>query len=89
MSENNEAYHNLKKILDHINDAYAPNTIRAYRADFSEWISFCTKKRACPPPVDPFIVSEFLFGLADAKNNRASTIRRKCASISAIQRYGY
>ena len=89
MSETAEAYHNLKKILDHINDAYAPNTIRAYRADFSEWISFCTKKGACPPPADPFIVSEFLLGLADAKNNRASTSRRKCASISAIQRYGY
>jgi len=30
-----------------------------------------------------------LLGLADAVNNRASTIRRKCASISAIHRYGY
>ena len=67
MSETAEAYHNLKEILAHINDAYAPNTIRAYRADFSGWISFCTKKGACPPPVDPFIVSEFLLGLADAK----------------------
>jgi site-specific recombinase XerD len=79
----------LYSILDHINDAYAPNTIRAYRADFSEWISFCMKKGGCPIPADPFIVSEFLLGLADAGNNRASTIRRKCASISAIHRYGY
>ena len=30
-----------------------------------------------------------MLGLADAVNNRASTIRRKCASISAIHRYGY
>jgi len=30
-----------------------------------------------------------LLALADAENNRASTIRRKCASISAIHRYGY
>ncbi|MDB2531606.1 tyrosine-type recombinase/integrase [Alphaproteobacteria bacterium] len=75
--------------FQHINDAYAPNTIRAYRADFSEWINFCTKKGACPLPADPFIVSEFLLSLADAGNNRASTIRRKCASISAIHRYGY
>jgi site-specific recombinase XerD len=79
----------LEDILAHINDAYAPNTIRAYRADFSEWISFCTKKGACPLPADPLVVSEFLLGLADAGNNRASTIRRKCASISAIHRYGY
>ena len=79
----------LYSILEHINDAYAPNTIRAYRADFSEWISFCMKKGACPLPADPFIVSEFLLGLAETGNNRASTIRRKCASISAIQSYGY
>jgi site-specific recombinase XerD len=79
----------LYSILDHINDAYAPNTIRAYGADFSEWISFCMEKGACPLPADPFVVSEFLLGLADAGNNRASTIRRKCASISAIHRYGY
>ena len=79
----------LYSTLEHINDAYAPNTIRAYRADFSEWISFCMEKGACPLPADPFVVSEFLLGLADAENNRASTIRRKCASISAIHRYGY
>ena len=79
----------MEGILAHINDAYAPNTIRAYRADFSEWISFCMKKGACPLPADPFVVSEFLLGLADAGNNRASTIKRKCASISAIHRYGY
>jgi len=79
----------LYSILEHINEAYAPNTIRAYRADFSEWISFCMKKGARPLPADPFVVSEFLLALADAENNRASTIRRKCASISAIHRYGY
>jgi len=79
----------MEGILAHINDAYAPNTIRAYRADFSEWISFCMEKGACPLPADPFVVSKFLLGSADAGNNRASTIRRKCASISAIHRYGY
>jgi hypothetical protein len=60
----------LYSILEHINDAYAPNTIRAYRADLSEWISFCMKKGPCPLPADPFVVSEFLLGLADAGNNR-------------------
>ena len=47
------------------------------------------EKGACPLPADPFVVSEFLLGLANAGNSRASTIRRKCASISAIYRYGY
>lgn len=89
MDQNNIYQKTLKELLEHINDAYAPNTIRAYRADFSEWISFCMKKGACALPADPFIVSEFLLDLADAGHNRASTIRRKCASISAIHRYGY
>ena len=89
MDHNNIYHEKLEGILAHINDAYAPNTIRAYRADFSEWISFCMEKGACPLPADPFVVSEFLLGLADAGDNRASTIRRKCASISAIHRYGY
>ena len=47
------------------------------------------KKAACPLSADPFVVSEFLLGLAEAGNKRASTIRRKSASISAIHRYGY
>jgi site-specific recombinase XerD len=89
MDHNNIYHEKLEGLLHHINDAYAPNTIRAYRADFSEWISFCMKKGACPLPAGPFVVSEFLLSLADAGNNRASTIRRKCASISAIHRYGY
>ena len=89
MDHNNIYHEKLEGILAHINDAYAPNTIRAYRADFSEWISFCMKEGACPLPADPFVVSEFLLCLAEAGNNRASTIRRKCASISAIHRYGY
>jgi site-specific recombinase XerD len=68
---------------------YHSITTRAYRADFSEWIKFCMKKGACPLPADPFIVAEFLLDLTNAGNNRASTIRRKCASISAIHRRGY
>jgi site-specific recombinase XerD len=89
MDQNNIYQKKLKELLEHINDAYAPNAIRAYRADFNEWINFCIKKGACPLPADPFVVSEFLLGLADAGHNRASTVRRKCASISAMHRYGY
>ena len=89
MLKDNKQLKAMEDILAHINDAYAPNTIRAYRTDFSEWINFCMNKGACPLPADPFVVSEFLLGLADAGHNRASTIRRKSASISAVHRYGY
>ena len=68
MDHNNIYHEKLEGILAHINDAYAPNTIRAYRADFSEWISFCMKKGTCPLLADPFIVAEFLLALADLRN---------------------
>jgi len=79
----------LYSILDHIKDAYAPNTIRAYRADFGEWINYCIERGACPLPADPFDVAEYLIVLCDGGEVRSSTIRRKCASISAIHRYAY
>jgi len=79
----------LEEILDHIKDAYAPNTIRAYRADFSEWINYCKERGARPLPADPFDVAKFLIELCDGGEVKSSTIRRKCASISAIHRYAY
>jgi len=89
MDHSTSYFKKLKEILDHIKDAYAPNTIRAYRADFSEWINYCIEKGACPLPADPFDVAEYLIELCDRGDVKSSTTRRKCASISAIHRYAY
>ena len=35
------AIQGLQKVLKKIEDAYSPNTLRAYRADFLEFIQFC------------------------------------------------
>jgi hypothetical protein len=63
--------------------------MRALRADFYELTNFCIKKGSRWLPAHSLLVSEFLLGLDDKKNNRASTTRRKNSSISAIQRQSY
>ena len=78
---------NLEALLQHINDAFAPNTIRAYRADFSKFIEFCENLGSEPLPADPMLIAEFIQHLAET--NKSSTIRRKVATISAIHRYSY
>ena len=78
---------NLERLLQHINDAFAPNTIRAYRADFSEFIGFCEQSDSESLPADPMLVARFVEHLAET--NKSSTIRRKVATISAIHRYSY
>jgi hypothetical protein len=40
----------LKQLLDlltHIDGAYAPNTLRAYKADMLEFIAYCDKTGQC------------------------------------------
>ena len=83
----NIARKNLEQLLQHINDAFAPNTIRAYRADFSEFIEFCENLNSEPLPAHPMLIAEFIQHLAET--NKSSTIRRKVATISAIHRYSY
>lgn len=78
----------VNQVLTHIDKAYAPNTIRAFRSDFSEFIDFCSNSGAEALPASPQDISVFILHLADT-GNRSSTIRRKVASISALHRYSY
>ena len=77
----------LNDIIEMIQDAYAPNTIRAYRADMEEFIRYCQAARKSALPADPMTIAEFLMGTTQA-GIRSATIRRKVASISAIHRFG-
>ena len=38
---NHTANEQLKALMQHLEGAYAPNTLRAYRADMQEFIHFC------------------------------------------------
>ena len=87
MVQNNSPRTQLKTLMQHLDGAYAPNTLRAYRADFSGFIEFCERLESEPLPADPMLVAEYIQHLAET--NKSSTIRRKVATISAIHRYSY
>lgn len=78
----------LQALLAHIEGAYAPNTIRAYRADMQEFIRYCEQADVCALPANPMDVANFLAQSATT-GVKASTIKRKESSISAIHRLSY
>ena len=79
------AFERLNKLLAHIDGAYSPNTIRAYKADMGEFIRYCNENSVCALPAAPIDISKFLLGTM-AQGIKSATIRRKVASISAVHR---
>ena len=75
----------IDKLWTHIDGAYAPNTIRAYKADMAEFINYCNKHAHCALPANPQDISKFLLAVM-SQGVKSSTIRRKVASISAVHR---
>jgi site-specific recombinase XerD len=79
-------HYKLNNILNKISDAYAPNTIRAYRADFQELILHCEKNKLSALPAKPTAVAKFIERISNTEISSAS-IRRKIVSIAAIHRW--
>ena len=75
----------LSSVLAHIDGAYAPNTLRAYRADFEEFIAFCARARYTALPAEPETIAEFINSVCQSGPSSAS-IRRKLVSIASIHR---
>lgn len=76
----------LNDILNTISEAYAPNSIRAYRADFVELIVFCNKMKLPALPAKPTTVAKFVDEVTHTNISSAS-IRRKLVSIATIHRW--
>lgn len=77
--------HQLEKLFTHIEGAYAPNTLRAYKADAAEFCAHCERHRKRVLPADPQTIADFLMSASET-GVKAATIRRKVASISAVHR---
>ena len=75
----------LEKLWVHIDGAYAPNTIRAYKADVFEFIRYCDENSLAAFPAAPHDIAKFLLS-AMSQGIKSATIRRKVASISAVHR---
>lgn len=79
------AAHLLQKTIAKINGAYAPSTIRAYRANFERFIFFCQDVSAPALPTDSETVAEYIQNLTKSGLKSAS-IRLAIASISTIHK---
>lgn len=73
----------LHKTIERIDGAYAPSTIRAYKANFQRFIEFCGKSKTCALPADPEMVANYVVHLTKS-GLKSSSIRLEVASISCI-----
>ena len=80
----NEITTDIKRLqaetIDNLKSSKAPNTIRAYKSDISDFIGFCNRHSLKFLPANPNIVSLYLTSLS--KKFKFSTLKRRLASIS-------
>lgn len=79
---------NLKETIQKIEGAYAPATIRAYKADFENFIEYCSYHNLSFNPTDPLSVANYIDNLSKTGISSAY-IRRIIASISTINKFNY
>ena len=75
----------LQETIVKIEGAYAPATIRAYRADFRDFIHLCHNKNTNALPAEPHSVVEYICKLTGSGRSSAS-IRRALCGLSAIHK---
>lgn len=75
----------LQETIKKIEGAYAPSTIRAYRADFNDFISFCHDRNGNALPAQPNLVVQCICELTNSGRSSAS-IRRALCALSAIHK---
>lgn len=84
-SDFNRAIKLLQETITKIEDAYAPSTIRAYRADFNNFIHFCHARNVNALPSHPNLVVQYICKLTGSGRSSAS-IRRALCGLSAIHK---
>jgi len=70
--------------LKNLKNSKALNTLRAYKADYKDFTSFCLRNGFKSMPSEPKIISLYLTYLS--KSCKFSTLKRRLASISVIHR---
>ena len=70
--------------LKNLKNSKAPNTLRAYQADFKDFSAFCVRNSLSSMPTEPKILSLYLTQLS--ATSKFSTLKRRIASISVIHK---
>jgi len=73
-----------EETINNLKSSKSNNTLRAYKSDFKDFVSFCAKHGFVTIPTEPKIVSLYLTHLS--KNSKISTLRRRLVSISMIHK---
>jgi len=80
---------NIKKLeketILNLEQSKAPNTIRAYQSDFSDFRFFCAKNGFKSIPSEPKVVSLYLTHLS-TNEAKMSTLKRRLVSIGVIHK---
>jgi site-specific recombinase XerD len=77
---------NLHTTLVLMDGAYAPNTIRAIRADVERWLSYCQSEGVGFNDASSGRFARFIDSLTKSRALRASTIRRIISSVACCYR---
>ncbi|QWE10891.1 site-specific integrase [Polynucleobacter sp. es-EL-1] len=84
-SDINRAIKLLQETIIKIEGAYAPSTIRAYRADFNDFIQYCVDRNANALPSHPNSIVQYISNLT-ASGRSSASIRRALCGLSAIHK---
>ena len=75
----------LRVLADDLALAYAPNTLRGWRADWRGWTEYCARVGAAPLPVTLAVLRGFLTERIAAGRKRA-TLERLLSTLSIVHR---
>ncbi|MDO8879109.1 MAG: site-specific integrase [Pseudolabrys sp.] len=78
------AAYQWRSCLTRMEGAYAANTIRSYRVDFTIFEAWCAENERTALPASPETVAEFVH--AQSKSAAPATVSRRRASIAKIHR---
>ena len=70
--------------LKNLKSSKSANTLRAYKADYKDFASFCIKHGFKSMPTEPKIITLYLTKLS--QTSKFSTLKRRLASISVIHK---
>lgn len=85
---NADAKQLVMETVTRIQGAYAPSTIRAYQADFMQFIAYCESMQAIAFPALPLTVANYISHLAH-KNHSSAYIRRIICAIATVHQLNY
>ena len=73
-----------EETLNNLKSSKANNTLRAYKSDFKNFVTFCAKHSLNSLPAEPKVVSLYLTHLS--KYLKISTLRRRLVSIGMVHK---